>query len=401
MINGSATTTAHENAAGVEHIDLVDEVTPETLRHLTDLGSPCVSLLLPTRRDNPDRRHDALLLRSLIEDAAEQLRARGVDPEGILAPVSALVADSPFWGELGDGLAVFADRRGHHVYRLPRTLEPTAQVGDAPRLTPLVPVAAGDEAFHVLALSQNQVRLFAATRDTIREMGLGPVPASMEDMERAATREPELQHRHQPPGRGTASFHGHGGSESSGLAVDKFIKEVAAGLRARLGAHDTRPLVVAAVAEHLPALQATRQLPTLLDEAVTGNPENLRPDELLQRAWPIVKAQLEQRRAERGERFVAAHGTGTAISDPAELRRAAEEGRVATILVRSSTASAPATAPTTADAPAAGEPTATSPHHERPDESDDIAVAAALKTGADVAVADLPEGVTIAAMLRY
>ncbi len=361
--------------------DLVDEVTPEILRELTELKDPCVSLLLPTDRANRNLRHDALQLRSLAEQAAAQLRERGVDPDAILEPVTKMVGDTPFWALQGEGLAVYADVDGHHVFRLPRRVEPVAQVGAAPRLVPLVPVATGDESFHIVALSQNAVRLFAASRDGIQQIDLGSVPASLEDMERTGTREPELQHQHQLSSRGVATFHGHGGTDSSDIAVANFVAEVAAGLRARLGANSTEPLVLAAVAEYLPALQATGQLPTLLDVAVTGNPESLRADELLGRAWPIVKSRLARRREELAERFRAAHGTGTAVSDPVELRRAADEGRVDMILV-----------PPSGSGPSAG---------GRPDESDDVAVAAALRTGAQVGVADLPEGIPLAAILRY
>lgn len=357
--------------------DPVDEVTPATLKELTQLSDPCVTLLMPTRRDNTENRHDALLLRSLAQDAGRQLSDRGLDPQAYLSKIYDLVDDTLFWANQGDGLAIYADEQTHHVFRLPRTVAQLAHVGAAPRLVPLTRVASGDESFYVLALGQNQVRLFEGHRDSLRQVDLGPIPASMDDMERQATREPELQHQHQPAGRGAATFHGHGGVDTQEIAMQKFITEVANGARTRLGADNQRPVVLAAVAEHLPALQATGQLPTLLDEAVTGNPENLRPDELLDRAWPVVRARLDKRRQELGERFGAGHGTGTAVSDAAELHRAAAEGRIETILV----------APET--------------NGDRPDEHDDVAVVAALRTGATLSLAHLPDGVPLGALVRY
>lgn len=360
------------------HSDLVDEVTIQTMTQLAALRDPCVTLLMPTHRDNPDLRHDALQLRALAEEAATQLTDKGQDPETFLARVNELVEDSAFWRSQADGLAVYADVEGTHVFRVPRPLDALAHVGAAPRLLPLTRVAAGDEEFHLLALGQNSVRLYRGNRDSLTEMDLGPIPASIEDTEREAEREPELQHRPQPSARGVATFHGHGGADDSDLAVQKFLHEVAEGTRSRLGADDPRSLVLAAVAEHLPALQGTGLLPTLLDEAVAGNPEHLRPDELLERAWPIVRTRIVERREELADRFGAGHGAGTAVSDQGELHRAAQEGRIDTILVP----------------PAA-------PAGDRPDEADDKAVGQALATGAQLAVAELPEGVPLAALLRY
>lgn len=360
------------------HSDLVDEVTVETLRELTALADPCVTLLMPTHRDNPDLRHDALQLRTLADEAADRLTQRGEDADQILAQVRELVDDTDFWRRQGDGLAVYADAETTHVFRVPRPLDALAHVGAAPRLLPLARIATGDEEFHLLALGQNSVRLFRGSRDSLAELDLGPIPSSIEDTERDSEREPELQHRPQPSARGVATFHGHGGADVSDQAVQTFLQEVAEGTRNRLGADDPRPLVLAAVSEHLPVLQSTGRLPMLLDEAVTGNPENLRPQELLERAWPIVRTRIVERREELADRFGAGHGAGTAVSDQGELHRAAQEGRIDTVLVPPSVV-----------------------QDDRPDDADDQAVVQALTTGAQLAVTDLPDGIPLAALLRY
>ena len=64
-------------------IDLVDPVTTDTRERIRGLGQPVVSIHLPTHRDLPDVKHDALQLRALVEDAnhapdrAGPVRVRG------------------------------------------------------------------------------------------------------------------------------------------------------------------------------------------------------------------------------------------------------------------------------------------------------------------------------------
>ena len=50
--------------------DIIDAVTPATLRELAELQGPVVSILMPTRRDMTDTSHDSLLLRNLAGSSA-------------------------------------------------------------------------------------------------------------------------------------------------------------------------------------------------------------------------------------------------------------------------------------------------------------------------------------------
>lgn len=369
-----------------EYTDQVDAPTPETLKELCDRSAPWVSIYLPTRRDNSDPHADALRLRGLIDEAAAKLSELDTiapsDEERLLAPLRALVDDRLFWGEQADGLALLAGLDGHHVFRVPLSPQAQVHVGALPHLAPLVPVAFGDEEFVLLAMSQKAVRLFSGRRDSIHELELGPVPDSLEGMERQHAREQELQHQHEPrpgAGGGVAAFHGHGGSEVSEVMVDKFVHEVATTLRSRIGASTRTPVVLAAVSEYLPKLQATNALPTLVDDVVAGNPDAASAADLLERAWPVVADAVAAPAARYTEEVAERRGAGTAVTDPAEIARMGAEGRIATLLLREG---------------------AQLDDHEiaRLDE----AVCAALATSAELhTVHELPEDAPYAALLRW
>ncbi len=361
--------------------DLVDVVSVDVLRELCTMASPCVSVYLPTHRDRPDLSHDALVLRGLLGQALEQLIATGM-PEGqageLIAPLSALVDDRDFWANQGDGLALFADAKAQHVYRLPLSPPAFARAAAAPSLIPLLPVVTGDADFYLLAISQNRVRLFRATRDSIVELPDAPFPTSLQDMERRHRREAELQNRPEPRDHGVATFHGHGGTESSNVVAENFVLEVATGVRARIGADPTKPLLLASTSEYLPMLRATGALPTLVDGLVTGNPDEASAGDLLARAWPVVAGLAAERATERLEEATAWLGTGSGVCDPADIDRAARDARIDTLLVRPDVAGQPE-----------------SQHL-------DAALCAALATGASVYPAErLPGDTAAVAKLRY
>jgi len=395
---GVSMTTA-ELTLDKARVDLIDVISMDTLRDLAAQPGPHVSLYLPTHRDLPDLRHDALAFRACVEEARAALAAEDVPghvADALLNPLDELVADTPFWARQAEGLAVFAHPGGTLILRLPSDVPRRVVVGPHPHLRPLVPLATGADEFYLLALSLGDVRLFAGTQGSIHELSLGTIPASVADMERRHQSEPEHQHQHQPRSDGVARFHGHGGSEYDAVAADKFFLEVATGLRERVGASTRLPILVAGVAEHLPALRARNLLPTLVDEVVPGNADHLAAAELHERAWPVIAPILTGRCGQEAERLGALHGTGRLLTDPAQILQAAQEGRVDTLVL--------------APADRADRDVAARADLDVADRADvdaavraelDAALVAALGTGADLSVATLPEGVRVAAVLRY
>jgi hypothetical protein len=96
---------------------------------------------------------------------------------------------------------------------------------------------------------------------------------------------------------------------------------------------DNVPLVLAAVEYYFPIYREANTYGHLLEEGIRGNPDGLRNDELHARAWKIVEPHFLKRRRTAEAEFPQVLGTGRASSDPAEVVRAALDGRVATLFV--------------------------------------------------------------------
>jgi hypothetical protein len=201
---------------------------------------------------------------------------------------------------------------------------------------PLLPMLTGDGAFHILALSQNEVRLLRATREGAAACELPGAPANLAEALRFDDPERQLQYHSSSGaagGRRAAVFHGQGtGIDESKTNVLRFFQQVdravVAATRATGG-----PLVLAAVDAHLPIYRDASTHPMLLSEGVSGNPELLRPDELHARAWPLVQPYFERRRHEAVARYGALKGGQKASSDLREIVPAAWDGRVDVLFV--------------------------------------------------------------------
>jgi hypothetical protein len=362
-------------------------------------GPAHVSLFMPTHRAGPETRQDPIRFKNLVNRAEQLLAAEGAVPAGeageLVASMRDLLDDEEFWQHQADGLAVYAAPGQRNILRLPLAVGEDVAVGRRFRVRPLLPLLADDGHFFVLALSQNEVRLFEATRYTMSELAPGPMPASMAEALALEDREAQLQLR----SAGTAGvFHGHGeGGEIDKQALERFFRVVDRGLLAQVGPR-RHPVVLAAVGYYLPIYRDVSDHPALVGEAVEGNPEGRSPEGLHADAWEKVAPVFAAARRRATERLEAGVGTGITISDPAEVVRAGREGRVDTLfLVEGRTVWGRLD-----DDPSV----AVEAHDERrPGDDDllDLAATEALLTGAAVYTGDLPGPIDApaAALLRW
>lgn len=294
---------------------------------------PCVSMFLPTHRGGPQTRQDPIRLKNLLDEASARLASSSLDArqrDELLAPCRALLDDGEFWRYLADGLALYCAPGFYRRFRVPLPLTEEVAVGISFRIRPLLPLLVADGHFFVLALSQNEVKLYEATRSTIAELPSGAIPASMADA--LAHEDPERQLQFHSGGGQTAQFHGHGaGDEIDKAALERFFRAVDHGVANVLG-DDRQPLVLAAVAYYAPIYRAISRHPHLLEGGVEGNPEHRGPIDLHAEAWLLAEPVLAATRAQALDRLREAP-TARVATAIADVVSAAREGRVDTLLV--------------------------------------------------------------------
>lgn len=358
-------------------------------RLLGETTGPCVSVYLPTSPVTQHTDKDRITLKNLRGEAFDRLQDQGVgrsDAEAILLPVDDILEDDGFWPYLSDGLAIFSSPRTHAVYRLPLSPAPSVGVGERFILKPLIPLLTEDGLFHIIAVSQDEVRLFEGTRHHVSEVHLDTLPGNIADALRMRGRE---------PGRGP--LRRWQGDEGQKLLYRKFFLQIDRALRPYYGSHSD-PLVLAGVDYLFPIFREACSYRHLAEEAIVGNPEHLTAADLHAKAWPIVEPIFARPRREALETYRALQGTGRTSDDLETILGAALDGRVATLFV-----SLRAEPFGTFD-PAAR--TAEVRDAPQPGDVDLAAQAArwAYGTGAEIfggEPPDIPEGGPVAAVFRY
>lgn len=312
----------------------LNELRPLAERH----EEPCISLYMPTHRIWSEAPQDVIRFRNLIKRAAERIDALYPDDDearALLDPARELVDDDEFWRHQSDGLALFLSPDYFETFRVARSFTEEATVGHRFNVTPLLPVFTGDGRYYVLAVSQNRVRLLEGSRTSVEEIHPEGLPENLLDALGDESSSRSLQFHTGTSGASgarSAMYYGHDASNHTKDMVLRYFRRIDNGLR-RVIAAEHVPLVLACVDSLLPIYREANSYPHLLDDAIAGNPDELKPEELRTQAWNLVSPWYQRSRETAISRYLTlseTEKTGNAIE---EVLPEAYFGRVDTLLV--------------------------------------------------------------------
>lgn len=302
-------------------------------------AGPCISLYMSTHRHIPETGQDPIRFKNMLADAEQRLIATGMrstDVRALIAPAHKLLYDPTFWKFQSDGLAMYLSPHLFRYHCLPFNFIETLVVGERFHLKPLWQMLADDQRYFILAASQKSVRLLEATGYGVSEVKLDDVPENIGEILARYDFEEQQQFHTRAPSSGAARsavFHGQGlGKEDVYKRIKQYLSEVDKGLQNVLK-NETGPLVLAGVSSILPLYKSVNTYRNLVAEGIPGNPDQVRDEELREKAWQIVQPALHSSRNEAREKFEQMIGTGRASGQLEAVVPAAYTGQIESIFV--------------------------------------------------------------------
>jgi hypothetical protein len=300
----------------------------------------CISIFMPTDRSSAKKEQDQIRLKNLLRQAeknADAMHAGGSSLSDKLASAGQLLQDESFWRQTVDGLALFISTEQFLCYRLPLRFDELLVSANRFHIKPLLPFVIGDGRFYILALSQNEVRLFQCNRFSAMQIDLPEVAGGLRETlrydEESGT---QLQFHTGTAGgdrRRPAMFHGHAvDAEDDKDEIIQFFREVDRSLR-KILQDETAPLVLAGVDFLLPLYKNAAAYTHLLDDGIFGNPEGRRAEDLHAAAWKIVQPHFIKNQQEASARYHCNAGTGLTSNDLRQIVPAARHARVEMLFV--------------------------------------------------------------------
>lgn len=313
----------------------MESLTLEQIKGLAQqTENPSISIFLPTHRAGQDTQQDPIRFKNLLRDAEKQFLDSGMGPRevsALLEPAQALLGDPYFWSHQYEGLAVFMTSEDFHSYRLPFKVEELLIIAQSYYVKPVLPLFTNNGHYYILAISQDGVRLFEGTRNSVGQIDLPDgTPVNLEEALRLDGRQKTLQ-MHTGTSQseaGQGMFHGQGpGEEEQKVWIEQYLNLVDTGLK-DIFREQQLPLVLAGVDYLLPIYRKVSEYANIMQKGITGSPEYLRPEELQEQAWPIVEAYFRQETEKTVEQYHQLADTDKATDNVEQIVAAAFNGRV-------------------------------------------------------------------------
>lgn len=318
--------------------------TLEDLKHLSEIeGECCISFYLPTSPGAAHTDAQRIRFKNLLrraENTIQELAPKNKELSARIAEGERLLANDPTLRAQSDGMAVFIAPDLFRYFLLPERFEETFHVSRRLYIKPLLPLFMSNGRFFILALSQHQVRLFSCTRHRVMEIAVDGLPETIDAALQYDSKDRQLQfHTGATDGVATgasgrpAIFHGHGVSiDDHKDEVYRYFQKVDQPLQDVL-ADRQEPLVLAGVDYLLPLFRKATAYRNVLEGAVTGNPDNFKPEELHRKALEIVIPELERQQRETRRQYHELAGKGYTAAGVQSVVPAAAYGKVDALFV--------------------------------------------------------------------
>lgn len=301
-----------------------------------------ISLYMPTHPVGQEQLQDPIRLKNLLAEAEKNLinyAVRRPDVQEMLRPAEELLTDRDFWQSQGSGLAVFLSKDLSRIYRLSAGFDELAIVGKRFYVQPILPLLNGNGNFYLLTLSQNQTRLFLASRDNLTEVELIDTPASMAEALQIDDLQKNLGFQTSTESSGTgrersAIHYGQGEENDKKELLRRYFQQVNDGIL-RVVENETIPMVIAGVDYLLPIFRETSTYKNIIEKDIAGSTDRQDLTELHAEAWKLAEPVFLDNQKKAIDRFLEFHGqqNGLATNDLDHAVKAAIGGRIETLIV--------------------------------------------------------------------
>jgi hypothetical protein len=318
----------------------MDIITKGKLKTLAEATSDyCISMFMPTHRTGKETEQDPIRFRNLLRKIENSLLDKGIrrpDVVEIIKPAENFLQQAGVWQHMSDGLALFFSANSFETFRLPLKFDELVVITQSYHLKPLLPFFARDGHFYILALSQNQIKLLEATRHTVDEINIEKsLPNLAEAMQFERFYKDVQFHTGTSANQGggsAAMFHGHDPSDDDKKRLLRWFHKVDELLSTSLTGEQS-PLVLAGVDYLFPIYKEVNSYLYLVEDGISGNPEELSAMELHEKAWPIIRPIFSMIEEEAKEKYYELKEKGLTSNAIDQVVPAALHGRVETLFV--------------------------------------------------------------------
>ncbi|MEM8831238.1 MAG: hypothetical protein AAGE96_18045 [Cyanobacteria bacterium P01_G01_bin.19] len=302
-------------------------------------GSPCISIYMPAEKAGAETRKNSIRFKNLISTAESKISVFDDNSKlrASLDDAKSYIDNYEFWQHQQSGLAFFINEEEIKYYCLDSDFLELAIASDRFYLQPLLSVVSNNTKFYLLALAQNEVRLFLGDRNSLKLVDLPEsIPASLAEALKYDDPEKQTQYHSGDSGQ-TPIYHGQGvGTNDNKDEIKRFFQQIDSGIKSAFAEEDT-PLILAGVEYLLPIYHEINSYSNLHEMGITGNPEHVSEQDLHQQAWKIIQPEFVARERKAIDQYNQLAETQEASNKLTEIVTAAAKGQIDTLFIIANT----------------------------------------------------------------
>jgi len=311
----------------------------QTLRELVQGNSePCVSFYVPLGA-GPETEESRIRVKNLLRQAEEALLERGFrrpEVDKLLKAARPVLETARDSHPRDAALAALIAPGQLYEFQLPYKCDPLSVVGERFHIKPLILGVKQDRRYYLLALAQNDVRLYEGDRVELRPVHVPNLPANINEAVPPTEAEKSVQWHTRTPwqsGRRSPMFFGPSDVGSDQIArLQHFCGRVDAAVCQFLGDRQ-EPLILAAVDFLQPIYRSVSRYARLLPQGIEGNPEPIPIQQLHAQAWAIAEPEFRAAELKHLELLPEAISKNRGSTDLAEILSGAANARVAELSI--------------------------------------------------------------------
>lgn len=293
-----------------------------------------ISIFMPTHRREPDNRKDALVFKNLLKEVEEKLKAFPDNKmEKTMMSLNDLQKETLFWNHSKDGLGILATSDKIEKFELTYSVAPSVKVDNTFHLLPLLKYLEGTDEAYIADLSRNRFKFYFFD-------GVSATPVKPEGLEEDFA---DLFNDFDPDSIKSRKFNSivgsyHGGpskAEEVQRDREKYFRYLDSGFE-QLRKLKPAPIILGGTSDNISAFRELAKGDFYLAEAIEQPLDSMNINDINQRAIEILENQRKVRNKNLKDSAAASMRANLGETDPAKIKKLAEEGRVAELLINDS-----------------------------------------------------------------
>lgn len=317
----------------------MNKITDDVIDKLaTYNGDTVLSIYIPTHSTPtpPNVTENQIRFKNLVHKGLEQWShdERHGKTNEIKDQLLSYIDDTDFWHHVSKGMAIFISSEGSEIYHLPIEITEQVYVGESFDILPLLHLKSINEPYYLFALAMHEPKLFKGDI-----YGLQPVSINFPKSPEDALNIDEMFISSNTVRAGSGSMqgspHGQGDSQKAGQEERLMYFRILDNMIMKSKKIDTsHPILIAATDSEAADYRNLSKLPNILEKHLAGNRTKDEGGVLHELSYELVSEELLSKHMEAlAERYETAVGAAKTSETLGDIERAAQEGRVDTLLL--------------------------------------------------------------------